>query len=98
MEKIEGTEMNGDNWYVKRHPVHEGKYIARHINIFGDESHTTDSLIEAMNVIKNKRQPLTISLILIVSQGHIELIHLVQNTTVTSFICKALRFSKFALS
>ncbi len=52
MGKIEGTEMNGDNWYVKRHPVHEGKYIARHITIFGDESHTTDSLIEAMNIIK----------------------------------------------
>ena len=52
MEKVEGTEMNGENWYVKRHPVHEGKYIARHINIFGDESHTTDSLIEAMNIIK----------------------------------------------
>jgi hypothetical protein len=52
MEKIEGTEMNGENWYVKRHPKKDGLFIVNHINIWGSESHTVDSLIEAMDIIK----------------------------------------------
>jgi len=52
MEKIEGTEMNGDNWYVKRHPKEAGLFVVRHITIFGSESKTVDSLIEAMEIIR----------------------------------------------
>jgi hypothetical protein len=52
MEKVEGTEMNGENWSVTRHTVHKDKYVAKHINIWGSESHTVDSFIEAMDIIK----------------------------------------------
>ena len=51
MEKIEGTEMNGENWYIKRHPKDNKLFIVTHITIFGTESKTTDSLIEAMKII-----------------------------------------------
>ena len=51
MEKIEGTEMNGENWYIKRHPKEDGLFVVRHITIFGTESKTVDSLIEAMKII-----------------------------------------------
>ena len=30
MEKIEDTEMNGDNWYIKRHPKDKGLFIVKH--------------------------------------------------------------------
>tara|TARA_A100001391_G_C4962368_1_gene250291 strand:- start:149 stop:409 length:261 start_codon:yes stop_codon:yes gene_type:complete len=51
MEKIEDTEMNGDNWYIKRHPKDKGLFIVKHITVFGTESQTVDSLIEAMKII-----------------------------------------------
>ena len=51
MEKIEGTEMNGDNWYIKRHPKDNKLFVVTHITIFGTESKTVDSLIEAMKII-----------------------------------------------
>tara|TARA_R100001126_G_C4806779_1_gene139777 strand:- start:57 stop:317 length:261 start_codon:yes stop_codon:yes gene_type:complete len=51
MEKIEDTEMNGDNWYIKRHPKDKGLFIVKHITVFGTESKTVDSLIEAMKII-----------------------------------------------
>ena len=51
MEKIEDTEMNGDNWYIKRHPKNKGLFIVKHITVFGTESKTVDSLIEAMKII-----------------------------------------------
>ena len=31
--------------------IHKDKYVARHINIWGSEAHTVDSLIEAMEII-----------------------------------------------
>ena len=52
MEKIEGTEMNGENWYIKRHPKDNKLFVVTHITIFGTESKTVDSLIEAMDIIK----------------------------------------------
>ena len=51
MEKIEGTEMNGENWYIKRHPKDKSLFIVKHITVFGTESKTVDSLIEAMKII-----------------------------------------------
>jgi hypothetical protein len=51
MEKIEGAEMNGENWYIKRHPENDGLFIVKHITILGTESKTVDSLIEAMKII-----------------------------------------------
>ena len=51
MEKIEDTEMNGDNWYIKRHPKDKSLFIVKHITVFGTESKTVDSLIEAMKII-----------------------------------------------
>tara|TARA_R100000231_G_scaffold121092_1_gene91206 strand:+ start:252 stop:512 length:261 start_codon:yes stop_codon:yes gene_type:complete len=51
MEKIKDTEMNGDNWYIKRHPKDKGLFIVKHITVFGTESKTVDSLIEAMKII-----------------------------------------------
>ena len=29
MEKIEGTEMNGENWYVKRDPLNDKIFIVK---------------------------------------------------------------------
>ena len=52
MEKIEGTEMNGDNWYVKRDPLNAKIFIVKTITIWGDEFKRVDSLIEAMNIVK----------------------------------------------
>lgn len=52
MEKIENTEMNGDNWYVKRDPINTNKFIVKTITIWGDEFKRVDSLIEAMDIIK----------------------------------------------
>ena len=52
MEKIEGTEMNGDNWYIKRDPLNHKIFIVKTLNIFGDEFKRVDSLIEAMDIIK----------------------------------------------
>ena len=51
MEKIENKEMNGENWYIKRHPKDKGLFIVKHITVFGTESKTVDSLIEAMKII-----------------------------------------------
>ena len=51
MEKIEDTEMNGDDWYIKRHPKDKSLFIVKHITVFGTESKTVDSLIEAMKII-----------------------------------------------
>ena len=48
---MEEDKLSGDNWSVTKHPLHEGKYVARHINIWGSEAHTVDSLIEAMEII-----------------------------------------------
>ena len=48
MEKIE----SGNNWYIKRHPKNNSLFVVRHITIFGSESKTVDSLIEAMQIIK----------------------------------------------
>ena len=52
MEKIEGTEMNGDNWYVKRDPLNDKVFIVKTITIWGDEFKRVDSLIEAMEIVK----------------------------------------------
>lgn len=52
MEKIEGTEMNGDNWYIKRDPLNAKIFIVKTITIWGDEFKRVDSLIEAMNIVK----------------------------------------------
>ena len=52
MEKIEGTEMNGDNWYVKRDPLNAKIFIVKTITIWGDEFKRVDSLIEAMDIVK----------------------------------------------
>ena len=52
MEKIEGTEMNGDNWYVKRDPLNAKVFIVKTITIWGDEFKRVDSLIEAMDIVK----------------------------------------------
>ena len=35
MEKVNPENMKVDNWSVTKHPLHEGKYVARHINICG---------------------------------------------------------------
>ena len=52
MEKIEGTEMNGDNWYIKRDPLNAKIFIVKTITIWGDEFKRVDSLIEAMDIVK----------------------------------------------
>ena len=52
MEKIEDTEMNGDNWYVKRDPLNAKVFIVKTITIWGDEFKRVDSLIEAMEIVK----------------------------------------------
>ena len=52
MEKIEGTEMNGDNWYIKRDPLNAKVFIVKTITIWGDEFKRVDSLIEAMDIVK----------------------------------------------
>ena len=52
MEKIENTEMNGDNWYVKRDPLNAKVFIVKTITIWGDEFKRVDSLIEAMEIVK----------------------------------------------
>ena len=39
MEKVNPENMGGDNWSVTKHPLHEGKYIARHINLWGTKQH-----------------------------------------------------------
>jgi len=52
MEKIENTEMNGDNWYVKRDPINPSLFIVKTINIYGDSFKRVDSLIEAMEIVK----------------------------------------------
>ena len=52
MEKIEGTEMNGNNWYVKRDPLNAKVFIVKTITIYGDEFKRVDSLIEAMDIVK----------------------------------------------
>jgi len=52
MEKIEGTEMSGDNWYVKRDPLNAKVFIVKTITIWGDEFKRVDSLIEAMEIVK----------------------------------------------
>ena len=52
MEKIEGTEMNGENWYVKRDPLNAKVFIVKTITIWGDEFKRVDSLIEAMDIVK----------------------------------------------
>lgn len=52
MEKIEGTEMNGDNWYVKRDPLNAKVFIVKTITIWGDEFKRVNSLIEAMDIVK----------------------------------------------
>ena len=52
MEKIENTEMNGDNWYVKRDPLNAKVFIVKTITIWGDEFKRVDSLIEAMDIVK----------------------------------------------
>jgi len=52
MEKIEGTEMNGENWYVKRDPINPSLFIVKTITIWGDEFKRVDSLIEAMEIVK----------------------------------------------
>ena len=51
MEEVNPENMKGDNWSVTKHPLHEGKYIARHINLWGSEAHTVDSLGEAIEII-----------------------------------------------
>ena len=61
MEEVNPEDkLSGDNWTIKRHTVHKEKYVARHINIWGSEAHTVDSLGEAMEIIdkleKNKRK------------------------------------------
>ena len=52
MEKIENTEMNGDNWYVKRDPINTNKFLVKTISVWGDEFQRVESLIEAMDIIK----------------------------------------------
>jgi len=52
MEKIEGTEMNGENWYVKRDPLNDKIFIVKTLTIFGEEFKRVDSLIEAMEIVK----------------------------------------------
>ena len=37
MEEVNPENMKGDNWSVTKHPLHEGKYVARHINLWGSE-------------------------------------------------------------
>ena len=39
MEEV-NPEMEGENWSVTRHPIHKNMYVAKHINIWGSESHT----------------------------------------------------------
>jgi hypothetical protein len=51
MEEVNLDNMEGENWSVKKHTVHKDKYVARHINIWGSEAHTVDSLTEAMEII-----------------------------------------------
>jgi len=52
MEKIEGTEMNGNNWYIKRDPLNAKVFIVKTITIWGDEFKRVNSLIEAMDIVK----------------------------------------------
>jgi hypothetical protein len=52
MEEIENTQMNGDNWYIKRDPINTNKFLVKTISVWGDEFQRVESLIEAMDIIK----------------------------------------------
>ena len=85
MEKIEGTEMNGDNWYIKRDPLNAKVFIVKTITIWGDEFKRVDSLIEAMDIVKkfkNQEDWIYFTIIFIFSFGIVFLINLVINLSI----------------